>query len=170
MKKFTLSICALAIVSLATTTAFAQSQNDPAPNRPGEIQRPFSGLKRLLIQKVIDELQLTRTQGQTLIPLVERTIQQKRALFVELRAIQAKLQTLVSQTPVDQAAIRAQIQLLERLHAKHLAQRAALITSVKSILTVEQQARLVLLVPKMRQRAHQFMQRFGGLRTFRFHD
>lgn len=172
MRKWTTIVVALAVTALTTATAFAQTPDDARNGRVSTNDRPapFQGLKRLLIQRVIDELQLTQEQGQKLLPLIDKTIQQKRALFRELRQIQAQLQAVVDKKPVDPAAIQLQLSRLEQLHKRHVAQHVALIAQLKAVLSVEQQARLVLLIPKMRDRVHNFVRRFGGVDKFRFHN
>lgn len=144
---------ALVIALLSSTTVFAVT---PPPTH----QALFKVLKQRFTQKMIDYLDLSQSQGDTLVPYFEKHLRKAHALKRGFDASHKQLSALLKQSPTNDAAISAELKRVEALMRQHQTLRQDALATLRATLTVKQQAKLVVLLPKLKHKlfaVHQLM-------------
>lgn len=120
----------------------------PAAGQPERLRRDRRTeriIEALLIWRLVDELNLTDQQIARIFPRIKALKEIRIELGMRSVQLQRELRTLLQQQPRDEEAIRARIAELDQLR-RHIEQRRQqILREIHAALTVEQQARFVLI-------------------------
>ena len=131
-----------ALLLLAAVVALTIPAAGQAPPRDPRAERI---IEALLIWRLVDELNLTDQQIARIFPRIKALKELRIELGREKGRLQLELRTLLQQRPRNEEEIRAKIGELEQLRARIERQRQRVLREITSAMTVEQQARFVLI-------------------------
>lgn len=112
----------------------------PAPNPRAE-----RIIEALLIWRLVDELDLTEAQIARIFPRIKTLKEIRLQLGRQALILREELRELLRQRPRDEAAIRAKVAELDALRREIETRRERVLREIRAALTVEQQARFVLI-------------------------
>lgn len=126
-------------VALLLVPLPALSQS-PTPNPRAE-----RIIEALLIWRLVDELDLTEAQIARIFPRIKTLKEIRLQLGRQALILREELRELLRQRPRDEAAIRAKVAELDALRREIETRRERVLREIRAALTVEQQARFVLI-------------------------
>ncbi len=102
-------------------------------------------IEALLIWRLVDELNLSEQQIARIFPQIKALKEIRLELGRRKAQLQEELRALLQQQPRNRDQIRAKIAELEQLRVQIEQRRQLALREIQSVLTVEQQARFVLI-------------------------
>ena len=130
----------IVVIGVVLVAVPALGQPTPLPEeRAGRI------IEALLIWRLVDELDLTEGQIARLFPRIKALKEIRLELARRKRDLEVGLRVALSQRPPDEETIRIKVAQLNRLRAEAEQQRQRVLRQIATILTLEQQARFVLI-------------------------
>ncbi|MDQ7829549.1 MAG: periplasmic heavy metal sensor [Armatimonadota bacterium] len=102
-------------------------------------------IEALLIWRLVDELDLTEAQIARIFPRIKTLKEIRLQLGRQALILREELRALLRQRPRDEAAIRAKVAELDALRREIETRRERVLREIRAALTVEQQARFVLI-------------------------
>ena len=142
----------------------------PAPaavdgKKPGELRKEV--LERMRAQRawrIVEELKLDETASARLFPILAKYDEQELALAAERRDIAQELRGLLAAPRPDDAKLTAAIERMLANRVKRHALKDERIKELRKVLTPVQQAKLVLLLPRLEREFAQFIREVAGQR------
>ena len=168
----------IAGVLMGTAVAAAAPASAQGPHR-GPAAAPAGGDKRssdqlrkevlermraLRAWRIVEELKLDENASARLFPILARYDEQELALAAERRDIAQELRTLLAAPRPDDAKLSAAIDRMIANRVKRHAFKDERIKELRKVLTPVQQAKLVLLLPRLEREFAQFIREVGGQR------
>ena len=129
----------------AATAAGGADQRSPDQLRKEVVER----MRALRAWKIVEELKLDESTSAKLFPILAKYDEQELALAAERRDITAEIKTLLAAPRPDDARLNAAINRMLANRTKRIASRDERIKEVRKVLTPVQQAKLVLLLPRL---------------------
>jgi len=136
--------------------AWAQAQHrGPAATAPdrrtpeqlrNEVQERMRALRAW---RIVDELKLDENASARLFPILAKYDEQEMTLAAERRDIAQEIKTLLAAPRPDDTKLNAAINRMLANRQKRIASRDERIKEVRKVLTPVQQAKLVLLLPRL---------------------
>jgi Spy/CpxP family protein refolding chaperone len=156
----------------APRVAFAQPQRRSpavAPARSDD-RRPPDQLRKEVLErmralrawKIVDELKLDENASAHLFPILARYDDQELALAAERRDIAQDIRTLLAAPQPDDAKLTAAINRMLANRVKRHAMKDERLKELRKVLTTVQQAKLVLLLPRLEREFAQFIRDVAG--------
>ena len=159
-------LTALAFATLIAAAAPARAQSSPPTSRPPAAGAPAAGppdtrtpeqlrkevlerMRALRAFKIVEELKLDETASARLFPVLAKFDEKEMVLAAERRDIIRDLRTLVDAPRPDDAKIGKAIERLLANRARRHDLHDEQIKEVRRVLTPVQQAKLVLLLPRL---------------------
>jgi Spy/CpxP family protein refolding chaperone len=140
--------------------AFAQSPRRapapaPAPGAPDK-RTPdqlrtevLERMRALRAWRIVDELKLDESASARLFPILAKYDEQELKLSDERRDIAREIKTLLAAPKPDDAKLNAALDRMLANRKKRIASKDERIKEVRKVLTPVQQAKLVLLLPRL---------------------
>ena len=164
---------AFAAIGATESTAWAQPQRHapaaaPAPaggdkRTPEQLRKEVTERMRALrAWRIVEELKLDESASARLFPILARYDEQEIALAAERRDIAQEIRTLLAAPQPDDAKLTAAINRMVANRHKKIASRDERIKEVRKVLTPVQQAKLVLLLPRLERDFAQFIRDGAG--------
>ena len=160
-------IAAGAFVVVGSGGAGAESPRRPppaaaAPAAPADKRSPeqlrkevVERMRALRAWRIVDELKLDETTSAKLFPVLAKYDEQELAFAAERREIAQEIRGLLAAPQPDNAKLTAAINRMIANRSKRQTSRDERIRDVRKVLTPVQQAKLVLLLPRLeREFAH----------------
>jgi Spy/CpxP family protein refolding chaperone len=133
----------LALIGVVLLAVPVLAQTTPLPEeRVGRI------IEALLVWRLVDELDLTEQQIARLFPRIKQLKELRLELGRRKRALEVELRQALAQRPPDQETIKIKVAQLQALRAEVGQRRQRILRQIQTILTVEQQARFVLIAER----------------------
>jgi len=120
-------------------------QRSPEQLRKEVVER----MRALRAWKIVDELKLDESTSARLFPILAKYDEQELGLAAERRDIAAEIKTLLAAPRPDDAKLNAAINKMLANRSKRIASKDERIKEVRKVLTPVQQAKLVLLLPRL---------------------
>ena len=119
----------------------------PALGQPTPLTEERAGriIEALLIWRLVDELDLTEQQIARLFPRIKALKEIRLELARRKRELEVELRAALNQRPPDEETIRIKVTQLNALRAETEQRRQRVLRQIATILTLEQQARFVLI-------------------------
>jgi Spy/CpxP family protein refolding chaperone len=134
-----------------TASASAADKRSPDELRKEVVER----MRALRAWRIVEELKLDETTSAKLFPILAKYDEQELAFAVERRQIAQEIRGLLAAPKPDDAKLTAAINRIIANRTKKQASRDERIRDVRKVLTPVQQAKLVLLLPRLeREFAH----------------
>jgi Spy/CpxP family protein refolding chaperone len=140
-------------------TAAAQAQRRPpapaapaAPDKrtPEQLRKEvLERMRALRAWRIVDELKLDETTSARLFPILAKYDEEDLALSDERRDIAQQIKTLLAAPKPDDAKLNAALDGMLANRKKRIASKDERIKAVRKVLTPVQQAKLVLLLPRL---------------------
>ena len=150
---------AAALIACAPAVTLAQAQRRPPPPSAGPAADKRSPeqlrtevldrMRSLRAWRIVEELKLDESASARLFPILAKYDEQELALAAERRDITAEIKTLLAAPRPDDARLNAAINRMLANRTKRIASRDERIKEVRKVLTPVQQAKLVLLLPRL---------------------
>jgi len=168
----------IAGVLMGTAVAAAAPASAQGPHR-GPAAAPAGGDKRssdqlrkevlermraLRAWRIVEELKLDETASARLFPILAKYDEQELALAAERRDIAQELRGLLAAPRPDDAKLTAAIERMLANRVKRHALKDERIKELRKVLTPVQQAKLVLLLPRLEREFAQFIREVAGQR------
>ena len=168
----------IASVLMGTAVAAAAPASAQGPHR-GPAAAPAGGDKRssdqlrkevlermraLRAWRIVEELKLDETASARLFPILAKYDEQELALAAERRDIAQELRGLLAAPRPDDAKLTAAIERMLANRVKRHALKDERIKELRKVLTPVQQAKLVLLLPRLEREFAQFIREVAGQR------
>ena len=153
-------------IFLVVSSAMGQPFTPPAPGSqgPGEGRRLIETIK---IWKMTEALGLSEDQAAKLFPKLTQLEASRREFYRRQRLLREELAALLKQRPLRDEDIKARLDELDRAEADFKGRERAVKAELRSILNLEQQARLTLFEERfeaeMRRTIQDLRQRRQGL-------
>lgn len=163
-----LLIAAVAVIGALgmVSPVMAQRVAPPGPGSPG----PGEGrrlIETIKLWKMTEALELTEDQAARLFPRLTQLEASRREFHVRQRALRDELAELLRQRPLRDQDIRMRLEELDRSEVDFKGRERAVKADIRSILSLEQQARLTLFEDRfeteMRRTIQDLRQRRQGL-------
>jgi Spy/CpxP family protein refolding chaperone len=119
-------------------------------------------MRALRAWRIVEELKLDESASARLFPILARYDEQEIALAAERRDIAQEIRTLLAAPQPDDAKLTAAINRMVANRHKKIASRDERINEVRKVLTPVQQAKLVLLLPRLERDFAQFIRDGAG--------
>ena len=164
----TLALVAAGLVGLVVLVSSAMGQTfaPPAPGRPG----PGEGrrlIETIKIWKMTEALNLTEDQAAKLFPKLTQLEASRREFHGRQRLLRDALAVLLRQRPLREIEIKTRLEELDRTEIDFKGRERSVMGELRSILSLEQQARLALFEERfemeMRRTIQDLRQRRHGL-------
>ena len=162
----------LAVTAAATAPglAFAQPQRRPVAAAPSGDRRAPDQLRKEVLDrmralrawKIVEELKLDENASAHLFPILARYDDQELALAAERRDIAQDIRTLLAAPQPDEAKLTAAINRMLANRVKRHAMKDERLKELRKVLTTVQQAKLVLLLPRLEREFAQFIRDVAG--------
>ena len=160
----------MTIAATAPGLAFAQPQRRPTAAPPAGDRRPPDQLRKEVLErmralrawKIVDELKLDENASAHLFPILARYDDQELALAAERRDIAQEIRTLLAAPQPDDAKLTAAINRMLANRVKRHAMKDERLKELRKVLTTVQQAKLVLLLPRLEHEFAQFIRDVAG--------
>jgi len=128
----------------------------PAPGAPADKRSPdqlrkevVERMRALRAWRIVEELKLDESTSAKLFPVLAKYDEQELAFAAERRQIAEEIRVLLAAPKPDDAKLTAAINRMIANRAKRQASRDERIRDVRKVLTPVQQAKLVLLLPRI---------------------
>jgi len=162
-----------AALAAAGSTASAQPQPQrraPAAAHAGADTRTPDQLRKEVLERmralrawrIVDELKLDESASARLFPILARYDDQELALAAERRDIAQEIRTLLAAPQPDDAKLTAAVNRMLANRVKRHAFKDERIKELRKALTPVQQAKLVLLLPRLEREFAQFIRDVAG--------
>jgi len=148
--------------------AQAQAQRRPAPaaaattpdkRSPDQLRKEvLERMRALRAWRIVDELKLDEATSARLFPILAKYDEQELALSDERHDIAHEIKTLLAAPKPDDAKLTAAIERMLANRKKRIASKDERIREVRKVLTPVQQAKLVLLLPRLEREFARFVQ------------
>ncbi len=161
------------VVAAGAGPASAQGPHrTPAAAPSGNDKRSSDQLRKEVLERmralrawrIVEELKLDENASARLFPILARYDEQELALAAERRDIAQELRTLLAAPRPDDAKLSAAIDRMIANRVKRHAFKDERIKELRKVLTPVQQAKLVLLLPRLEREFAQFIREVGGQR------
>jgi Spy/CpxP family protein refolding chaperone len=129
----------------APAPAAAADKRSPDQLRKEVVER----MRALRAWRIVEELKLDETTSAKLFPVLAKYDEQELAFAAERRQIAEEIRGLLAAPKPDDAKLTAAINRMIANRAKRQASRDERIRDVRKVLTPVQQAKLVLLLPRI---------------------
>jgi len=169
----------IAGVLMGTAVAAAAAPASAQGPHRGPVAAPAGGDKRssdqlrkevlermraLRAWRIVEELKLDETASARLFPILAKYDEQELALAAERRDIAQELRGLLAAPRPDDAKLTAAIERMLANRVKRHALKDERIKELRKVLTPVQQAKLVLLLPRLEREFAQFIREVAGQR------
>ena len=169
----------IAGVLMGTAVAAAAAPASAQGPHRGPVAAPAGGDKRssdqlrkevlermraLRAWRIVEELKLDETASARLFPILAKYDEQELALAAERRDIAQELRALLAAPHPDDAKLTAAIERMLANRVKRHALKDERIKELRKVLTPVQQAKLVLLLPRLEREFAQFIREVAGQR------
>ena len=155
------------------STAWAQPQRrGPAPaaapagaekRAPDQLRKEvLERMRALRAWRIVEELKLDESASARLFPILARYDEQELALAAERRDIAQEIRTLLAAPQPDDTKLTAAINRMLANRVKRHASKDERIKELRKVLTPVQQAKLVLLLPRLEREFAQFIREVAG--------
>jgi Spy/CpxP family protein refolding chaperone len=140
---------------LAGTSARAQPKPAPAPpvadqRTPDQLRKEvLDRMRALRAFKIVEALKLDEATSGRLFPILARYDDREMAIAAERHALMRELREETESAHPDEARLTATLTKLQATRAKQRAMHDERIRDVRKVLTPLQQAKLVLLLPRL---------------------
>jgi len=160
-------------VAAAAAPASAQGPHrGPAVAPAGGDKRSSDQLRKEVLERmralrawrIVEELKLDETASARLFPILAKYDEQELALAAERRDIAQELRGLLAAPRPDDAKLTAAIERMLANRVKRHALKDERIKELRKVLTPVQQAKLVLLLPRLEREFAQFIREVAGQR------
>lgn len=163
-----------AVVAAGPGRAFAQAphRQAQAPTAPpaGTDKRSSDQLRKEVLERmralrawrIVDELKLDETTSARLFPILAKYDDQELTLADERRDISQEIRTLLAAPHPDDAKLTAAINRMLVNRTKKHALRDERFKELRKVLSPVQQAKLVLLLPRLEREFAQFIREVAG--------
>jgi len=160
-------------VAAAAAPASAQGPHrGPAVAPAGGDKRSSDQLRKEVLERmralrawrIVEELKLDETASARLFPILAKYDEQELALAAERRDIAQELRGLLAAPRPDDAKLTAAIERMLANRVKRHARKDERIKELRKVLTPVQQAKLVLLLPRLEREFAQFIREVAGQR------
>ena len=160
-------------VAAAAAPASAQGPHrGPAAAPAGGDKRSSDQLRKEVLERmralrawrIVEELKLDETASARLFPILAKYDEQELALAAERRDIAQELRGLLAAPRPDDAKLTAAIERMLANRVKRHALKDERIKELRKVLTPVQQAKLVLLLPRLEREFAQFIREVAGQR------
>jgi len=147
--------------------AQAQAQRRPPPpaaaaadkRSPDQLRTEvMDRMRSLRAWRIVEELKLDEGASARLFPILAKYDEQERVLAAERRDISQEIKTLLAAPHPDDAKLNAAINRMLANRQKRIASKDERIKEVRKVLTPVQQAKLVLLLPRLERDFSRFVQ------------
>ena len=131
--------------------------------KPGELRKEV--LDRMRAQRawrIVEELKLDQAASARLFPILAKYDEQEMALATERRDITRELQALLAAPHPDEARITAAVDRMLANRTKRHAFKDERLRELRKVLSTVQQAKLVLLLPRLEREFAAFIQDAAG--------
>ena len=163
-------LAAMTIAAAAPGVASAQPQRRPPAAAPADDRRPPDQLRKEVLErmralrawKIVDELKLDENASAHLFPILARFDDQELALAAERRDIAQDIRTLLAAPQPDDTKLTAAINRMLANRVKRHAMKDERLKELRKVLTPVQQAKLVLLLPRLEREFAQFIRDVAG--------
>jgi Spy/CpxP family protein refolding chaperone len=146
----------------ATPTSSAPAAVDNK-KPPGELRKEvLERMRALRAWRIVEELKLDEAASARLFPILARYDEQEMALATERRDITRELQTLLAAPHPDDARITAAVNRILANRTKRHAFKDERLRELRKVLPPVQQAKLVLLLPRLEREFATFVQEVAG--------
>ena len=119
-------------------------------------------MRALRAWRIVEELKLDENASARLFPILAKYDEQEMALAAERRDIAQELRTLLAAPSPTTRKLTAAINRMLANRTKRHAMRDERIKEVRKVLTPVQQAKLVLLLPRLEREFAQFIRDVAG--------
>jgi Spy/CpxP family protein refolding chaperone len=162
-----------AVVAAGAGRASAQAPHRaPAAAPSGNDKRSSEQLRKEVLERmralrawrIVEELKLDENASARLFPILAKYDEQELALAAERRDIAQELRTLLAAPRPDDAKLSAAIDRMIANRVKRHAFKDERIKELRKVLTPVQQAKLVLLLPRLEREFAQFIREVAGQR------
>jgi len=119
-------------------------------------------MRALRAWRIVEELKLDENASARLFPILARYDEQELALAAERRDIAQELRTLLAAPRPDDAKLSAAIDRMIANRVKRHAFKDERLRELRKVLTPVQQAKLVLLLPRLEREFAMFIQEVAG--------
>jgi Spy/CpxP family protein refolding chaperone len=150
---------AAALLACVPVEAAAQSpRHAPPATPPGTPDRRtpdqlrkevLERMRALRAWRIVEELKLDESTSARLFPILAKYDEQELALADERRDIAHEIRTLLSAPRPDDVKLNAAIDRMLANRRKRIASKDERIKEVRKVLTAVQQAKLILLLPRL---------------------
>jgi len=131
--------------------------------KPGELRKEvLERMRALRAWRIVEELKLDEAASARLFPILTKYDEQEMALATERRDITRELQTLLAAPHPDDARITAAVNRMLANRTKRHAFKDERLRELRKVLTPVQQAKLVLLLPRLEREFAMFIQEVAG--------
>jgi Spy/CpxP family protein refolding chaperone len=167
----------MALVVLAAAgsgVALADPRRAPPPaaapagadkRTPEELRKEvLERMRALRAWRIVEELKLDETTSARLFPILAKYDDQELVLAAERRDIAQEIRTLLAAPRPDDAKLTAAINRMLANRTQKRALRDERIKELRKVLTPVQQAKLVLLLPRLEREFAQFIRDVAGQR------
>lgn len=162
---------ALSLTAPAAATPRPPSATSPpsAPaaavdnKKPGELRKEvLERMRALRAWRIVEELKLDEAASARLFPILAKYDEQEMALATERRDITRELQTLLAAPHPDDARITTAVNRMLANRTKRHAFKDERLRELRKVLPPVQQAKLVLLLPRLEREFAMFIQEVAG--------
>jgi Spy/CpxP family protein refolding chaperone len=130
---------------------------------PGELRKEvLERMRALRAWRIVEELKLDEAASARLFPILAKYDEQEMALATERRDITSELQTLLAAPRPDDARITAAVNRMLANRTKRHVFKDERLRELRKVLTPVQQAKLVLLLPRLEREFAMFIQEVAG--------
>ena len=144
------------LLTLLALPCTAEAQ--PTEGRPRDRARTF------LVVRLAEALDLSDEKALQLSAIIRKTDDQRRQLRQQRKETETKLRDALAKTPPDQSVLTKLITDANALDQQLAQLPEQSFRDAQQILTVEQQAKLILVRPEMQNQVHRAMRRrFGAV-------
>lgn len=165
MKRNIITILVGLIFLILSTNLYSQENVDKekGPEKPERARnerdrKNFRKKMRLMAKlEMLEELNLTEEQQDKLIPLVKQFEKNRDSIFEDMKKTANELNEELDKTSPDKAKISSLIAKLKESRTKLYELHNNHLKEVEQILSVEDQARYILLPYKMKQKVREFV-------------
>ena len=157
-----------ALVACAPAISRAQAQRRPPPAAPATAADKRSPeqlrtevldrMRSLRAWRIVEELKLDESASARLFPILSKYDDEERALAAERRDITLEIKGLLAAPKPDDAKLNAAVNRMLANRQKRIASKDERIREARKVLTPVQQAKLVLLLPRLEREFARFVQ------------
>lgn len=131
--------------------------------KPGELRKEvLERMHALRAWRIVEELKLDEAASARLFPILAKYDEQEMALATERRDITRELNALLAAPNPDDARVTAAVNRLLANRSKRHAFKDERLRELRKVLTPVQQAKLVLLLPRLEREFAHFIQDVAG--------